>query len=170
MVNLHEFYSDPDEHGYCSMKFDQGEPFPSLAQLLSVLPPQSADLLPNALAELMLHTSSPLKSFYPPDFTTDPNGKRQSWEAVVEIPFIDADLLLETVQQVLNADAQGKELMSNAERRRNLPGRDHIFRPNREDAAGQEQADKRAAAAATTVAAAATTSPAAKRRRAAPEQ
>jgi 5'-3' exonuclease len=173
MVNLHEFYSDPDEHGYCSMKFDQGEPFPSLAQLLSVLPPQSADLLPNALAELMLHTSSPLKSFYPPDFTTDPNGKRQSWEAVVEIPFINADVLLETVQQILNADAQGKELLSNAERRRNLPGRDHVFRPNREDAADQEQAHKRAAAAAaaTTATAAATTSPAAKRRRAtAPKQ
>jgi len=33
--------------------------------------------------------SSPIIDFYPLDFSMDLNGKRQEWEAVVLIPFID---------------------------------------------------------------------------------
>lgn len=33
--------------------------------------------------------SSPIIDFYPLDFSVDLNGKRQEWEAVVLIPFID---------------------------------------------------------------------------------
>jgi 5'-3' exonuclease len=69
-----------------------------------------------------------LTPFYPPDFTTDPNGKRQSWEAVVQIPFIDADLLLDTVNQILEKDKVGeKPLLTKAERLRNSPGKEHLF-------------------------------------------
>ena len=32
---------------------------------------------------------SPIEDFYPPTFETDLNGKKQEWEAVVLIPFID---------------------------------------------------------------------------------
>ena len=54
MVNLDEFYDafddDGDEaaedSGFRTFPFEKGTPFPSLAQLLSVLPPQSASLLP----------------------------------------------------------------------------------------------------------------------------
>lgn len=127
LVNLAELYTEPDEEGFCSWEFEKGTPFPSLAQLLSVLPPQSADLLPKPLAELMLHPSSPLLEYYPPDFTADANGKRQSWEAVVQIPFIDGSRLLETVQQILDADEDGKNILSVAERRRNLPGKVHYI-------------------------------------------
>ena len=129
MVNLLEFYDTEniDEEGFATMKFDMGEPFPSLAQLLSVLPPQSADLLPKPMAELMIHPSSPIKNFYPGDFTVDPNGKRQSWEAIVQIPFIEADVLLDTVQRIIDADNNGKELLSNSERRRNVPGEVTVF-------------------------------------------
>jgi hypothetical protein len=129
MVNLREFYDTVDEEGFGSFAFEVGVPFPSLAQLLSVLPPQSSKLLPQPLAELMTHPSSPLQPFYPPDFTSDPNGKRQSWEAVVQIPFIDADVLLDTVQKVIDADTNGKELFTVAERRRNAPGNIHVFLP-----------------------------------------
>lgn len=91
MVNLSEFYNDSsnvdgDEEGFNTFLFQSSEPFPSLAQLLSVLPPQSSALLPKPLAELMVHPSSPIIEFYPSEFTTDPNGKRQPWEAVVQIP------------------------------------------------------------------------------------
>ncbi len=135
MVNLREFYDeaeDDDVNGFCAFKFHQGEPFPSLAQLLSVLPPQSAALLPQPLSELMWHPSSPLVKFYPNDFTTDANGKRESWEAVVQIPFIDADILLDTVQQIIDADEtavrKGKEgLLTKSERLRNVKGKDHVF-------------------------------------------
>jgi 5'-3' exoribonuclease 1 len=130
MVNLNEFYNDDDDDAeFKSFKFQLGEPFPSLAQLLSVLPPQSSALLPPALGELMLHPSSPLISYYPSDFTSDPNGKRQSWEAVVEIPFIDADLLLDTVNRVLADDAIKGNLLSPSERRRNQRGKKHLFKP-----------------------------------------
>jgi 5'-3' exonuclease len=129
LVNLSEFYGTPDGDGFRSFAFEEGTPFPSLAQLLSVLPPQSADLLPKPLAELMIHPSSPLVPYYPPDFTSDPNGKRESWEAIVQIPFIEADVLLDTVQQIMNADKGGKELLTPAERRRNVPGTCHVFVP-----------------------------------------
>jgi hypothetical protein len=127
MVNLPEFYQNNiDEEGFGTFAFDQGTPLDSLAQLLSVLPPQSAALLPKPLGQLMLHPSSPLTSFYPSDFVSDSNGKRQSWEAVVQIPFIDAGLLRNTVQQVLGATP---EVLSAAERRRNVRGQAHVFRP-----------------------------------------
>ena len=129
MVNLAEFYTNADEEGYCSFEFELGAPFPSLAQLLSVLPPQSAELLPKPLAELMLHPSSPLLEYYPPDFVSDPNGKRQSWEAIVQIPFIDSDVLLDTVDKIIAVDDDGKELLTASERRRNRPGKEHLFVP-----------------------------------------
>jgi 5'-3' exonuclease len=129
MVNLREFYDDVDDEGFGSFSFEVGEPFPSLAQLLSVLPPQSAQLLPQPLAELMMHPSSPLQHYYPPDFTSDQNGKRQSWEAVVQIPFIESDILLDTVQKVINDDAEGKDLLTAAERRRNARGSSRVFVP-----------------------------------------
>jgi 5'-3' exoribonuclease 1 len=128
-VNLSEFYDQVDKDGYGTFSFPPSEPIPSLAQLLSVLPPQSSELLPKPLAELMLHPSSPLAQFYPPDFTVDPNGKRQSWEAIVQIPFIDSEQLLYTVQKILDADLEGKDLLSNSERRRNARGRQHVFTP-----------------------------------------
>ena len=130
MVNLSEYYSDVDDDGYASMTFPDSTPFPNLAQLLSVLPPQSSDLLPPPLAELMVHPSSPLVPYYPHDFTSDPNGKRMTWEAVVQVPFIDADLLLDTVNKILQADREGSSpLLTPGERKRNERGIEHTFTP-----------------------------------------
>ena len=135
MVNLGEFYDQFEVNKgqeFKTFPFEMGKPFPSLAQLLSVLPPQSASLLPKPLAELMWHPSSPLIPYYPPDFVSDPNGKRQSWEAVVQIPFIEADVLLDTVDRVLAKDDSSTPeggLLTPAERRRNRPGQKHLFVP-----------------------------------------
>lgn len=139
MVNLFEFYGGEDidvkdNDGFREFKFDDTEPFPSLAQLLSVLPSASANLLPPVLGELMTEPSSPLAQYYPNDFETDPNGKRQPWEAIVKIPFIDGEQLLGVVNGIIEADenvATG-ELMTNAERRRNLKGQSHTFEPERD--------------------------------------
>jgi len=135
MVNLNEFYDDDQEdQEFKSFKFEMGTPFPSLAQLLSVLPPQSAQLLPPALGELMLHPSSPIIEYYPSDFTSDPNGKRQAWEAIVQIPFIDGELLLNTVEQILEKDNDDKgAILTKSERRRNRPGKIHYLRPAKEN-------------------------------------
>lgn len=37
----------------------------------------------------MIMEHSPIIDYYPLEFNTDLNGKRQDWEAVVLIPFID---------------------------------------------------------------------------------
>jgi len=139
IVNLYEFYGDEDidikdNDGFREFEMDNSEPFPPLAQLLSVLPPQSASLLPPVLGELMTEPSSPLAPYYPADFESDPNGKRQPWEAIVKIPFIDGDRLLDVVNGILDADekAVSGELLSNAERRRNLKGKSHTFEPERD--------------------------------------
>ena len=47
----------------------QGKPFQPLSQLLSVLPPQSAQLVPPAYRDLMLSPTSPVFDAYPNDFS-----------------------------------------------------------------------------------------------------
>jgi 5'-3' exoribonuclease 1 len=42
----------------------------------------------------MYDVNSPILDFYPTEFEQDLNGKKQDWEAVVKIPFIDEGRLL----------------------------------------------------------------------------
>ena len=82
---------DADE---VDLSFDLGEPFPPFVQLLAVLPPKSRTLVPDGLRDLMVDPSSPIIDFYPDNFETDLNGKKNDWEAVVLIPFIDQTRLM----------------------------------------------------------------------------
>jgi len=124
-VNLSEFYTNKEEE-FISFPFEKDIPIDSLAQLLSVLPPSSADLLPKPFAELMLDPNSPIAEFYPKDFQTDANGKRQSWEAIVKIPFIESERMLTVVNQIMEDDKKSN-LLSNAERIRNRRGERKSF-------------------------------------------
>lgn len=45
----------------------------------------------------MLQPDSPISDFFPENFSTDLNGKKNDWEAVVLIPFIDESRLLSAV-------------------------------------------------------------------------
>lgn len=76
------------------LEFELEEPFLPFQQLLAVLPAYSKDLLPKAFQLLLTEESSPIINYYPHDFKTDLNGKKQEWEAVVLIPFIDEKLLV----------------------------------------------------------------------------
>lgn len=90
-----------------------GEPFRPYEQLLAVLPPASSQLLPKPLQQLMLDKSSPIIDFYPETFSLDLNGKKNDWEAIVVIDFIDQKRLLETVKTIPNTVFSPQELTRN---------------------------------------------------------
>lgn len=46
----------------------------------------------------MYSEHSLIKDFYPETFELDMNGKKQEWEAIVKIPFIDEDRLLTSMR------------------------------------------------------------------------
>ncbi|XP_047526859.1 5'-3' exoribonuclease 1 isoform X3 [Vanessa atalanta] len=85
-----------DIKGFKDLKieFELGEPFKPFEQLLAVLPAASKHLLPSPFHDLMTDEDSPIVHYYPVLFETDLNGKKNSWEAVVLIPFIDETNLL----------------------------------------------------------------------------
>lgn len=91
-------------------------------QLLSVMPPNSADLLPKAYQKLMLESSSPIQKFYPDDFYVDLNGKQNAWEAIALIPFIDTDELIKAVSKI-----DHKMELTTEERLRNILGTSKVF-------------------------------------------
>lgn len=78
--------------------FDIGKPFLPFEQLLAVLPAGSKELLPEAFRGLMTDSNSELINYYPKDFETDLNGKKNEWEAVVLIPFIEENNLLSAMK------------------------------------------------------------------------
>jgi 5'-3' exoribonuclease 1 len=51
----------------------------------------------------MTEETSPIYDFYPRQFELDMNGKKQDWEAVVKIPFIDQKRLLKAMARGLFA-------------------------------------------------------------------
>jgi 5'-3' exoribonuclease 1 len=89
LVNIARFQDYP---------FELGQPFKPFEQLMGVLPSLSKKLLPRAYQTLMTETTSPILDFYPTDFNLDMNGKKQDWEAVVKIPFIEEKRLLDAMK------------------------------------------------------------------------
>ncbi|RAR04095.1 5 -3 exoribonuclease [Stemphylium lycopersici] len=79
------------------INFKLGQPFKPYQQLMGVLPDRSKSIVPKAYHPLMTSEDSPIIDFYPRDFTLDMNGKKQDWEAVVKIPFIQEDRLLKAM-------------------------------------------------------------------------
>ncbi|KAG6968295.1 hypothetical protein JG688_00005882 [Phytophthora aleatoria] len=101
-----------------NVKFDED---PSIAgpllpfeQLMSNLPASSANLVPESYRFLMVSPLSPIKHFYPETFAIDMEGKRNAWEGVNLLPFIDVALLKQAIAQYC-PDSQ----LTEAERRRN---------------------------------------------------
>jgi 5'-3' exonuclease len=104
------------------IRFTKGRPFEPLIQLLSVLPPKSSTFLPYSFAKLMNDDDSPILNFYPKNFKMDLNGKKNLWEGVVLLPFIDEKKLLEAICSVGKKDELNSE-----EKIRNCFGKDIVF-------------------------------------------
>lgn len=98
-----------------NINLDMGRPFLPFQQLLAVLPAASKEHLPHAYHKLMTQATSKVIDYYPADFETDLNGKKQDWEAVVLIPFIDENRLIDAMD-----DCESELLDS--ERARNIHG------------------------------------------------
>lgn len=101
-------------------EFELGRPFLPFEQLMGVLPPLSKQLIPPAFQDLMVNPSSPIIDFYPEKYESDLNGKKNSWEAVVKIPFIDEKRLLDALHRRQN-------LLTDEERERNCHGPPKLF-------------------------------------------
>jgi len=107
------------------IKFTKGRPFEPVTQLLAVLPPKSSNLLPESLAKLMIQEDSPISNFYPENFQIDMNGKKNIWEGIVLLPFIEQEKLLGEVK--INKKTTDLSL---EEKTRNCFARDIIFYSN----------------------------------------
>jgi len=117
-----------------SFEGKQGEPLRPYEQLLGCLPPSSADLLPEPYQWLMKSRKSPIIDFYPESFTVDMNGKRWPWEAVVLLPWIDADRLIEASRTLATDD-----MLTEEERKRNEFGTGFVFRRDEETVFDEEK-------------------------------
>lgn len=111
LLRMTLFLADLREVSKMTFDFDFGKPFRPFEQLMGVLPEASKSLIPQAYQvpisretlilrlthqyqDLMYNPTSPILDFYPQEFELDLNGKKQDWEAIVKIPFIDEKRLL----------------------------------------------------------------------------
>lgn len=95
---------------YTHTPFIMSGPPNTFEQLLGVLPPQSAGLLPTVLQKVMTSSMSPLISFYPTEFKIDTSGKRAEWEGIAVLPvlhysqihnvFLEQEKYISTKEQV----------------------------------------------------------------------
>jgi len=97
--------------------FTVGIPILPFQQLMSCLPPASSALVPKPYRNLMTSTDSPIHHFYPTDFEVDMNGKKNPWEGVNLLPFIEINLLLDSIKKYAPNDE-----LNDAERGRNRVG------------------------------------------------
>jgi 5'-3' exoribonuclease 1 len=105
---------------YTFKRFESSKPSLPFVQLISVLPPKSANLLPLALQPLLLSQQSELKPFIPDDFVIDLSGKRKEWQGIVIIPMMDGELA-NRVYRVLEAGIDANDL------KRNVRGKSFVY-------------------------------------------
>ncbi|RWS29627.1 5'-3' exoribonuclease 1-like protein [Leptotrombidium deliense] len=114
------YISDIKDFSDVDLNFELGEPFKPYEQLLAVLPSASKSFLPKAYQKLVTEKCSPLIDYYPEDFETDQNEKKNSWESVVLIPFIDESKLISAARSCYSE-------LSQEEKMRNKHGPHSLF-------------------------------------------
>ena len=102
------------------IKFEKGTPFKPYEQLMGVLPASSNHAIPSAFHPLMTDPDSDIVDFYPEDFDLDLNGAKQSWKAVILLPFIDE-------KRLLKAMGTKYPLLTEDEHARNERGQDALI-------------------------------------------
>jgi len=80
--------------------FPPSQPFTPYQQLMSVLPRESSSLLPAPFQKLMMDKQGPLALYFPSKLEIDKNGKKNSWESIIVLPFIDEKVLTAAFQTI----------------------------------------------------------------------
>jgi 5'-3' exoribonuclease 2 len=114
------FAADFKDLDKMKVTFEKGIPFRPYEQLMGVLPAASNHAIPKAFHPLMTDEDSPIVDFYPEDFDLDANGKKQSWKAIVLLPFIDE-------KRLLSAMGTKYPLLSEEEHERNAVGKEALL-------------------------------------------
>jgi 5'-3' exoribonuclease 2 len=96
------------------------EPFRPFEQLMAVFPAASRSHVPEPWQKLMTNKESVIIDFYPEDFQIDLNGKKQAWQGVALLPFVDEKRLKKTLAAVY-------EQLTLHEKKRNTRGNDRFF-------------------------------------------
>lgn len=78
---------------WCTINFTKSQPYTPIQQLLTVLPPQSAKLLPDEFQDLMTNSLSPLIHYYPKKIQLNKQGEHIYWKCQPKIPMIPEDEL-----------------------------------------------------------------------------
>jgi 5'-3' exoribonuclease 1 len=98
-------------------------PLKPMQALLSCLPALSSSFMPPCYRDLMCNPQSPIIDFFPSDFEVDMNGKRNPWEGVNLIPFVNRKRLFDAMEKFCPDTSLSEE-----ERERNSFGLDLVFK------------------------------------------
>jgi 5'-3' exonuclease len=89
-------------------------------QLMGVLPPSSAWIMPLPFSRYLENLESPIIHFYPTLFLLEMNGKRFAWQGLGLLPYIDEKTLFNEIFKTLNHLTGLKKL-------RNSPNKELFF-------------------------------------------
>ena len=89
-------------------------------QLVRILPPRSRRLLPLPLQKIF---DGKLKEYFPEKFEVDLKGKKNEWEGIVILPFLDDKELLKEYNVYIRE-------LTDSDRKRNTFGKTFIYKPS----------------------------------------
>jgi 5'-3' exonuclease len=82
-------------------KYGKTFPLTPYQQLLCVLPPSSANLLPSPLNQLLIDQDSPIKKFCPNNIEIDLSGKKNDWQGIVLLPILNINIIKKAYNQYI---------------------------------------------------------------------
>lgn len=106
-------------------RYQRTAPNTPFQQLLSVLPPKSAYLIPSPLNNLLVSENSVLKKYCPDVVEVDLSGKRKEWEGITLIPFVDQEIVHQAYLSV-------RDKVNPSDLRRNITGKSFVYRYSNE--------------------------------------
>jgi 5'-3' exonuclease len=97
---------------FVPLNYPSSKPAEPFEQLLSVLPPKSAHLLPKPLDTLLLNPVSELRRFCPEKIKIDLAGKRREWEGITLLPMVDKSVVLRSLNTKIR-DVKDQDMTRN---------------------------------------------------------